>query len=138
VTSQIDPNHQAVDLGIVIRDWAATKAFYVDTLGFEHTSDMAFPIGAGGTMHRVQAGSTTLKLSEMTTTPTAVTPAGPIDQAIGVRYFTFWVKNLDEVFAAVTAKGYKTPVKITTVRPGVRIFMVVDPDGTWVELLQVD
>ncbi len=138
MTSLIDPKHEAIDLGFMIRDWEATKAFYVDTVGFAHSGDMPFPLGTGGTMHRVLAGATTLKFTKLNDVPAATNPAGPITAAVGIRYLTFWITNLDEVFAACQAKGYATPVPVTSVRKGVRIFMVSDPDGNMVEFLQAD
>ena len=132
---QIDPNKDGVDLGIIVRDWEASKRFYCDTLGFEHVVDMPFPLKPG-TMHRVQAGSTTLKLTQFVTTPDAQNPPGGATTAVGVRYFTFWVKNLQAISEACTAAGYRVPTPPTVVRPGVTILMVEDPDGNWVEFLQ--
>jgi glyoxylase I family protein len=133
--AQIDPKKDGVDLGIIIRDWEASKRFYCDTLGFTHVIDMPFPLQPG-TMHRVQAGSTTLKLSQFDTTPAAQNPPGGAPTALGIRYFTVWVRNLADVAEACAAGGYKIPIPATEVRPGVKILMVEDPDGNWVEFLQ--
>ncbi len=135
---EIDPNKTSVDLGIIISDWEATRKFYCETLGFEHVMDMAFPLGDGGTMHRVQAGDVTLKLSQHNKTPEARNPAGGATTAVGLRYFTFWVRNLDDIVARCTAGGYAVAIPITEVRPGTRIAMVEDPDGNWVEFLQMN
>ena len=132
---QIDPKKDGVDLGIVIRDWEASKRFYCDTLGFVHVMDMPFPLNPG-TMHRVQAGATTLKLTQLGTTPDAQNPPGGATAAVGIRYFTFWVRNVAAVAEACRAAGYKIALPLTEVRPGVNILMVEDPDGNWVEFLQ--
>ena len=132
---QIDPKKEGVDLGIIVRDWEATKRFYCDTLGFTHVTDMPFPLKPG-TMHRVQAGGTTLKLTQFDETPTAQNPAGGAPTALGIRYFTFWVRNLGEIHEACKAGGYKVATPPTLVRPGVTILMVEDPDGNWVEFLE--
>jgi glyoxylase I family protein len=134
---QLDPNKTAVDLGIVIRSWAATKAFYCDLLGLEHTMDMPMPVSGSGTMHRVQAGGTTLKFVEFDTSPRTIVPGGP-SQGIGLRYLTIWVCNLLETVDAARAAGYRIGLEPLVPRPGITIVMIEDPDGNWVELLQSD
>lgn len=135
MTMKISSTKDSVDLGIIIRDWAATRRFYCEVLGLEHTADMVMPIG-NGTMHRVQAGSVTLKFSEYPEPRAAANPAGGPVAAYGVRYFTFWIDNLEDTVGALGDAGYEVTVPITEVRPGVRIAMVIDPDGNWVEFLQ--
>ncbi len=134
---EIDPKKDSVDLGIVITDWEASKRFYCDTLGFVHVMDMPFPL-APGTMHRVQAGSTTLKLSEFVDTPKAKNPPGGVQGGVGLRYFTFWTRNVAQIAEACKAAGYKISLPLTVVRPGITIVMVEDPDGNSVEFLQAD
>ena len=136
MTLQIDPEKQSIDLGIVIRDSEASLAFYRDILGLEHVMDMPMPIGGGGVMHRMKSGSATLKLVRFDTAPTVSNAPGPIPGSIGLRYFTIWISNLDEAMAQIEAAGYAVSTPIVTVRPGVRVAIVVDPDGNLVELLQ--
>jgi glyoxylase I family protein len=134
---QLDPNKPAVDFGIAIRDWVATKAFYCELLGLEHVADIPMPVSGGGIMHRVQAGGTTLKFVEMTTPPRTLVPGGPA-AAIGIRYLTIWVRNLTDAVESCGGGGYTVALEPVTVRPGVMIAMIEDPDGNWVELLQND
>jgi glyoxylase I family protein len=138
MTVEIDPNKTGVDLGIIVSNWDATKAFYCDTLGFEHVVDIPFPLGPGGTMHRVQAGDCTLKLTEFAVSLDAKNPPGGATGGIGLRYFTFWVRNLEEIHQRCVDGGYTISVPVTEVRPGVRIFLVDDPDGNAVEFLQME
>jgi glyoxylase I family protein len=132
----LDPSKTGVDIGIVVSDSAAALAFYRDTLGLEHVADMPMPVGAGGTMHRMAAGATTLKLVCWQQTPAASNPPGGLSTALGLRYITIWITNLREATAACEAAGYKVAMQPSEIRPGVSIAMVEDPDGTWVELLQ--
>lgn len=125
----------AVDLGIVVADGARSMAFYCGLLGFEHVGDMAMPIGGGGTMHRVEAGGTLLKLIEFGDTPPP-TPGGGMTGGLGFRYLTFIVSNLDEIVSACGDADVPTAVPISEIRPGVRIAMVEDPDGNWVEFVE--
>jgi catechol 2,3-dioxygenase-like lactoylglutathione lyase family enzyme len=134
---QLDSNKTAVDFGISIRDWNATKAFYCDLLGLEHTADMPMPVAGGGTMHRVQAGGTTFKFVEMNEPSRTMVPGGPAT-AIGIRYLTIWIRNLTAAVDGARSAGCKIALEPVTVRPGVMITMIEDPDGNWVELLQSD
>ena len=63
-------------------------------------------------------------------------PAGS-QGAYGYRYWTISVPNLDEVTDRAQAAGCKVAIKPREIRPGVRISMIEDPDGNWVELLEV-
>ncbi len=136
---QLDPNKLAVDLGISIQNWEATKAFYCDVLGMEHVADMPVPtvIGSGGLMHRVQSGETTLKFVEMNNPSRTLVPGGP-GRAMGLRYMTIWVRNLRDVVEECRAANFRIALEPVQVRPGVMITMIEDPDGNWVELLQND
>ncbi len=124
----------SIDLGVVVRDSEAALKFYRDTLGLEHVADM--DMGRGTTMHRLAIGSTVLKLVSPGTVPEGSNPAGGIGTASGIRYFTLSVGNLADVLAACDAGGYKVVWKEREIRPGVKVGMVEDPDGNWVEFLQ--
>lgn len=126
----------AIDLGIVISDSERSLAFYRDLLGFEHVADTPMPIAGGGTMHRLNCGDTLLKLVKLNTTP-AKTGDGGIAGATGLRYFTMIVSNLADIMAACEGAGVKVAVPVTEVRPGVTIGMVEDPDGNWVEFVEM-
>ena len=49
----------SIDLGIVVKDAAASLAFYRDVLGFEDLGESPMP---GGTMHRLVCGTSQIKL----------------------------------------------------------------------------
>jgi catechol 2,3-dioxygenase-like lactoylglutathione lyase family enzyme len=53
----------------------------------------------------------------------------------GYRYWTMTVSNLSEMVQACTEAGAKVAVKERELRPGVKIAIVEDPDGNWVEFL---
>ena len=81
----------SIDLGIVVCDADASLAFYRDTLGFTFEGEMPMP--GGGTMYRVLAGTTLLKLVKANNDP-AKAAGGGITGACGYRYFTLSVSNL--------------------------------------------
>jgi glyoxylase I family protein len=124
----------SIDIGIVVRDADAALAFYRDTLGFKDTGTMAMPGGA--TMYRLLCGSTLVKLVDPGKELPATAPPGGIQGAYGYRYWTISVSNLDELSAKCEAAGRKVVIAPREIRPGVRIAMIEDPEGNWVELLE--
>ncbi|MEJ2130816.1 MAG: VOC family protein [Gammaproteobacteria bacterium] len=125
----------SIDLGIVTLDPEKALAFYRDTLGFEFQAET--PMGGGGRMQRLLCGSTLIKLVTPGEAPSATAAPGGINGATGYRYFTISVSNLDEVAAKCEGAGYNVVWTPRESRPGVRIAMVEDPDGNWVEFLEV-
>lgn len=123
-----------IDLGIVVRDLDTMLAFYRDTLGLYHEGHN--PVPGGGVMHRLWAAETMMKLVAPEPAPSESNPAGGLRQATGLRYFTFTVSNLDDVFAACLRAGAPVVVAPTTVAPSTRIALVEDPDGNHVEFLE--
>jgi catechol 2,3-dioxygenase-like lactoylglutathione lyase family enzyme len=127
-------NKDSIDIGIVVKDAAAAVGFYRDTLGFEDTGTMPMP--GGGTMYRLLCGTTLVKIVDPGQELPASAPRGGITGAYGYRYWTISVPNLDELTAKCEAAGAKIAVKPREIREGVRISIVEDPDGNWVELLE--
>ena len=93
------------------------------------------PMPGGGTMYRLLAGTTLLKLVKANNEP-AKAAGGGITGACGYRYFTLSVSNLEEITSACGTAGYKVVVAPRELRPGISISIVEDPDGNWVEFLQ--
>jgi catechol 2,3-dioxygenase-like lactoylglutathione lyase family enzyme len=124
----------SIDLGIVVRDGDAALRFYRDTLGLPLSAST--PLGGGSVMHRLMCGTTMVKLVVPAEVPAAANPPGGIPTASGLRYWTISVSNLDQVLADAESAGYKVAWKAREIRPGVRVGMVEDPDGNWVELLE--
>src|SRR4051794_23468414 len=123
----------SIDLGIVTNDAEASIAFYRDVLGFEDLGEFPMP---GGKMQRLQCGTSTIKIVSLKKPPPATAPPGGIGGASGYRYWTVSVSNLPEVVAACEAAGRPIAVPITELAPGIKIAIVEDPDGNWVELLE--
>jgi catechol 2,3-dioxygenase-like lactoylglutathione lyase family enzyme len=126
----------ALDLGIITRDAAPMLAFYQEMLGLKLES--VIPMPSGGTMHRLKVGESILKIVQLDKPPAADAVPGGIPAATGIRYFTLHVSNLQDVVDGCDQGGYNIVVPIKTIRPGVSIAIVKDPDGNWLELLQTD
>ena len=131
----IELTKDSIDLGIVVRDAEAALHFYRDILGLKDQGEMPMP---GGAMHRLMCGSSLIKLVSLSSQPEAAAPPGGIAGATGYRYWTMSVSNLDEVTAQAEKAGRKIVISPREIRPGIKISMIEDPDGNWVELLQLD
>ncbi len=81
-------------------------------------------------------GTSLIKLVHHPKELPAAAPGG-INRALGYRYWTISVDNIQEVVDACNAAGFKIAVPVTEFRPGVTIAMIEDPDGNWVELLSL-
>lgn len=132
----LEISKESVDLGIVTKDAGNLLKFYRDTLGLEPDGEMDMP--GGGHMTRLKCGTTVLKLVVNGREPGASSAPGGIGAATGYRYFTISVTNLEAATEECSAAGYKIAVPTTTIRPGVTISIIEDPDGNWVELLQME
>jgi catechol 2,3-dioxygenase-like lactoylglutathione lyase family enzyme len=125
----------SIDLGIVTTDAVPMLKFYRDTLGLKVEGELVMP--GGNHMTRLACGTTTLKIVVNAKRPPAEAPPGGIGGATGLRYFTISVSNLEQATNELAEAGYKVVVKPREIRAGVTISMIEDPDGNWVELLQV-
>ena len=47
------------------------------------------------------------------------------------------MSNLEALAAACEEAGYKVAVSPREIRPGIKIAMIEDPDGNWLELVDV-
>jgi glyoxylase I family protein len=129
------PSKAGIDVGLVVRDIDASLHFYVDVLGLEHVEQLSIP---WGTMHRLRFGVSWMKLVVPSGDGPDPAPPGPLglDAAVGIRYLTFEIEDLDETWARVVESG--APV-FHDLGPfgtkGLHMGMVHDPDGNVVELL---
>ena len=125
----------SIDLGIVTTNGDTMLAFYRDTLGLKYLREMPMPGGAG-VMHQMACGDSVIKLVVLDSAPASAPPGG-IQGATGYRYWTITVSNLSEAVAGCAAAGAKVVMKERELRPGVKIAIVADPDGNWVEFLSI-
>ncbi|MEX2131589.1 MAG: VOC family protein [Pseudohongiellaceae bacterium] len=124
----------AIDLGILTRKAGPMLSFYRDMLGLPVEGTMPMP--GGGTMHRLKAGDSIIKIIEVDPQPKADGIVGGLRAATGYRYWTIHVSNLNDAVTRAEKSGYKVPVGAKVIREGVTIAIIEDPDGNWVELLE--
>ena len=125
---------QAVDVGIVVRDEERMLRFYRDQLGFEYQEEVT--LGAGIRQHRLGCGEAVVKLVIPAELPSEANPPGGARGASGLRYWTAHVANLEALVEELRAAGTEIVVDVREARPGVRIAIVEDPEGNWVEFAQ--
>jgi glyoxylase I family protein len=124
-------------------------AFYLDTVGLEPEYSVSLP--DGGVMHRLLCGASIFKIICPANKPSegirSTAPATPVltipdlmdlaDLIRGYRFVMIWVDDLEEAFAR--CEQAKAPVVYPPLdsRPGVRVVIVEDPDGNWIEFVQM-
>ena len=106
--------------------------FYQDLLGFTYHSSSD---RSGTTIHRMMCGDSMIKLLKHDSSP-ADAPSGGIRGGKGYRYWTITVDNLEALVSECECAGHNIATSAT--EPGARIAMVEDPDGNWVEFLQLN
>ena len=109
-----------IGVRLAVRDPAAHRQFYAETLGLPEERPGAF-----------RAGESLILLEEAPDAPTDAQMAGP-----GWRYITLQVFKVDEEHAGVLARGGREALAPVTPGTTARISMVRDPDGNWIELSQ--
>ena len=125
-----------LDLGIVTNNGDAMLEFYRDVVGLEFEATMKLEALGIARMDRLRCNDSVLKL----VTPTADVSAGPgggIDGATGLRYLTMAVDDVRAAVADCEEAGAPIVWPPLEARPGVTIAMVEDPDGNWVEFIQM-
>jgi catechol 2,3-dioxygenase-like lactoylglutathione lyase family enzyme len=147
-----------IELGIVTAQGEAMLAFYRDTLGLEPEVPLALP--DGGLMHRLRCGASIVKIvCPATNKPTegiASTASGAPVTTIpavmdlcnlvrGFRMVTILVNDLDEALGRCVhdnARVICSPMdsrreSATGAQQPVRWVVVEDPDGNWVEFVEL-
>ena len=69
--------------------------------------------------------------------PNALALIGSAAGGTGMRYFTMWVANLDEIVARAEAANATIAMQTDAI-PGIKMAMIEDPDGNWLEFVQQD
>jgi catechol 2,3-dioxygenase-like lactoylglutathione lyase family enzyme len=123
-----------IEFGVVVSDRERSIAFYGDLLGLPYLGEIVFPLGR---LWRFAIGSAVVKLIGYDAPIEALSPPGEL-RAVGFRYLTVQVANIDQVVTECARLGCPVPMPVTEAAPGVQFAFVEDPDGNRIELVQVD
>jgi catechol 2,3-dioxygenase-like lactoylglutathione lyase family enzyme len=99
-----------------------------------YLGEIVFPLGR---LWRFAIGGAVVKLIGYDEPIEALSPPGEL-RAVGFRYLTVPVANIDDVVAECTRAGCRVPMPVTEAAPGVHFAFVEDPDGNRIELVQFD
>ena len=143
-------SRSSVDFGIVCSDVKKSVAFYRDVVGLreikgfdvpaELASDAGLADSHGVHIHVLVCDetpdATRIKLMQFEDAPGAKPKNDFIHSSLGLSYTTFWVADmkaaLDRLKSAGVGTLAKSPVELAG---GLRLTVVRDPDGNFVELV---
>ncbi|WP_235736434.1 VOC family protein [Nocardioides alcanivorans] len=124
----------ALDLGVTVTDMDTSLAFYRDLLGLDVIAELPSP---GGQMVLLAVGESQLKLVSPKKPATGSALPGGISAGVpGMRYFTFTISDLDATVESCREAGRPVVVEPVAMGPSMRLGIVEDPDGNWVEFLE--
>ena len=116
-------------VAIICSDYARSKAFYVDTLGFSVIREV-WREDRGDWLTMLQSGEVVL---ELFTKPDA--PARPTQpEALGLRHLAFRVEDVELAVDWLNARGIETEPVRTDPYNGGRFTFFHDPDGLPLEV----
>lgn len=128
--SEVDPAAlDRIAIGLTVSNTERSREFYGKMLGL--AEDSSIPLPGGGTEYRFMAGKTQIKFWSGAADLPAHT--GSITNAIGFRYFTFMVEDVDALAASLKERGAKFALQPADFGKIARIMMIADPDGNWIE-----
>ncbi len=134
-------------VGLVVSDIEASEKFYTEILGFEKFTEFSLPDawadqagmsnGKGLTVNMYKLGegqnAAALKLVEIRDVKKKKALSG-IDVQSGVNYLTFRYEDFSEVRKKVEAQNI--PIVGEVSGEGYKIFIIRDPDGIFVEVIE--
>ena len=137
-----------MEVGICVADLPRAMAFYEGVLALQKISEIALNehgsrisgLGtAGYTVVRLQTDfGERIKLVCPDGAPVRPTRANTPSSRTGLAYITLLVDDIEGVIAKCTHAGFASVKGIIELRPGVRMALVPDPEGNFIEFAQYD
>jgi len=132
---KINFTSEAIDIGIVTVNKESVLDFYENILGFSNETQIPFP--GLGTVNKLSYGIGYIKILVLDNDPLNDNPVGDFSTSNGIRYITINLSNLDEIIDLCNENAINIINPGTTIRPGVEVALIQDPDGNTIELMQV-
>ena len=120
-------------IGLTVNDAEKAREFYGKVLGLKERPAIKMPAQfAPDTMeYFFDAGVSTIKFwAPKHERPTRT---GQIGDALGIRYITFIVKDVDATYNALKARGVKVTLPPRDLGTFARIMLIADPEGNTIE-----
>lgn len=124
----------ALDPGLVSADPEPLLAFYVNVFGFERLDPLTIP--GVGTIHKLAAGESILRILHPATKPAALDRTEGWSARAGIRYLTIEVVDAQAAARAVRSNGGTIVLEPFELRPGRVVCQLLDPDGNLLEIGQ--
>ena len=134
-TMTIQLTKDSIDIGIVVRDAEAALAFYRDTLGFEDTGSMPMPGGGDDVPPAVRLDARQARRAGQGAAGRRAARRHP--RCLRLPLLDDLGAEPRRAHRRVRGRRLQGRHRPREIRPGVRISMIEDPDGNWVELLEV-
>ncbi len=116
-----------IELRLTVSDLEQSRKFYRDFIGFEEVQPRQPTQPGGGRLHAYRHGNTTITLGSFG--DSLPTHSGRWEQARGIRYIQYIVKDLDAVNAFAKSSGQTIAQEIFPLGNLARIMFIADPDG---------
>ncbi len=131
---RINFTSKAIDIGIVTSNKESILNFYENILGF--TNEVQIPFPGLGTVNKISYGIGYIKVLVLDDKPSNTSPIGDFSTSNGIRYITINLSNLDELITICSKNNVVIINSGMTIRPGVTVALIQDPDGNLIELMQ--
>ena len=131
---RINFTSKAIDIGIVTSNKESILNFYENILGF--TNEVQIPFPGLGTVNKISYGAGYIKVLVLDDKPSNTNPIGDFSISNGIRYITINLSNLDELITICSKNNVTIINSGMTIRPGVTVALIQDPDGNLIELMQ--
>ncbi len=131
---RINFTSKAIDIGIVTSNKESILNFYENILGF--TNEVQIPFPGLGTVNKISYGIGYIKVLVLDDKPSNTSPIGDFSTSNGIRYITINLSNLDELITICSKNNVAIINSGMTIRPGVTVALIQDPDGNLIELMQ--
>lgn len=132
----VPPGHNRVDqieFQMGVSDLKRAERFYSEVIGAERVGEGRFRLGQTILTLSADPAARQIKTEPLTNPLDAVVAmAGP-----GVRYLTIQVRDCAAEYQRLQGKEYNPGVEFSSAAgPLAGLFMIRDPDGNWIEVLQ--
>ena len=134
IIERINFTSKAIDIGIVTSNKDSMLNFYKNILGFTNEAQIPFP--GLGTVNKFSYGVGFIKLLVLDNKPLNNNPIGDFSTSNGIRYITINLSNLDEIISICNKNNITVINPGMSIRPGVIVGLIQDPDGNLIELMQ--